>query len=384
MQFPPFALERWISTHPCRYDLSGACVKPLRLAELIDALDLDVEVDHGGTKGDDALRARVAALYPHADRDDVLITIGTAEANFLALNHLLHRGDAVVALTPTYKGSIGVVEAIGARVTPLPLRAEDGYAVDVDALQDRVTRATRAILVTNPNNPTASTMTPAEMRAICEVAADVDAYVICDEALRGLELDGVIAPPPGAFYARSVSTGSLSKLGLPGLRLGWMVADRTLADACWADRDYTTLALPLLSEHLAAAALDRFDRLLSRARGILRDNLRILHAWADAHRDVLHLDPIRAGATAFPRYRLDVASIALCEALLRAEGVLLTPGQFFDAPRRVRMRYGGVAGDTLRAALAHITMFLHSPDIKDIPPCTVRPTEDVSRRETVV
>lgn len=358
MKFPPFALERWIPTHPSRYDLSGACVKPLRLHELIDALDLDLEVEYGNTKGDDALRARVAAQYPHADRDDVLITIGTAEANFLALNHLLDRGDEVVALTPTYKGSIGVAEAIGARVTALPLRAEDGYAVDVNALQERVTRTTRAILVTNPNNPTASKCTPAEVRAICEIAEDADAYVISDEALRGLELDGVLSPLPGAFYAQSVSTGSLSKLGLPGLRLGWLVADRAVVDACWASRDYTTLGIPVLSERLATVALDRLDHLRDRARTILRDNLRILCAWADTHPEVLHLDPIRAGATAFPQYRLNVASTTLCDALLHAEGVLLTPGQFFDVPRRVRMRYGGVTGDTLRDALARITRFL--------------------------
>jgi aspartate/methionine/tyrosine aminotransferase len=351
-------LERWLPAHKSIYNLSGACVKPLRLNELINELNLDVAIEYGYTKGDDELRAKVASLFPHADRDDVLITIGTAEANFLALNHLLDRGDEVVTFTPTYKGSIGVAEAIGATVTSLPLSVDDDYAVNVDALQDLVTHNTRAILITNPNNPTASKYTPAEVRAICEIAEDADAYVVCDEALRGLELDGAISPSPGTFYEKCVSTGSLSKLGLPGLRIGWMVAERAVVDACWSYRDYTTLGIPVLSEHLATIALDHLDHLMRRARTLLKDNLHRLHAWARTHREVLHLDPVRAGATAFPRYRMNVTSVTLCTALLRAEGVLLTPGQFFDAPRRVRMRYGGVAGDTLQDALSRITRFL--------------------------
>lgn len=358
MKLRPFLLERWLPSHKSVYDLSGACVKPLRLNELINELDLDVEVEYGFTKGDGELRAKIASLFPHADHDNVLITIGTAEANFLVLNHLLDRGDEVVTFTPTYKGSIGVAEAIGAKVTPIPLKPENGYAVNIEALQELVTRQTRVILITNPNNPTASKFTPDEVRVICEVAEDVDAYVICDEALRGLELDGSISPSPGAFYEKCVSTGSLSKLGLPGLRIGWMVAERAVVDTCWSYRDYTTLGIPVLSEHLAKIALDQLDHLMDRARRILKDNLQCLHVWVNANREFLHLDSVKAGATAFPRYRLNVGSVALCDALLRAEGVLLTPGQLFDAPRRVRIRYGGVSGDTLKDALSRITRFL--------------------------
>ncbi len=360
MKIEPFMLERWLPGKRSRYSVGGACVKPLRLKELTDRIDLDMEVEYGSTKGDAALREKISAIYPGTSADDVLVTIGTAEANFLALSCLLEAEDEFVVVTPTYMGSLGIAPWLGANVRKLRLSEEEGYRVDLEELNKFVGRKTKVIFVTNPNNPTATKLSENEIQGICEIAGGVGAYLIFDEALKGLELDGIQASSPPSIYEKGIATGSLSKIGLPGLRLGWLVARKELADACWSFKDYTSLGIPVLTEYLGNIALEKenYRWIVQRARGILRTNAQVFLTWAkrnSAH--VSCLEP-RAGATVFPEYSAALDSTTFCERLLAEESVQVSPGDAFEVPKHFRLRYGGVDEKVLSEALMHVETFL--------------------------
>lgn len=370
MEFMDFELERWLPVggSRCDFNLGGATPPALSFKDVIDEFDLNWKIGYGYTKGLDELRERIAKLYSSIEKENIVVTHGACEADFLIVNHLLDEGDEMVLLVPTYLGSYGIAKAIGAKIELFFLEEEDSYKLNLEKFKESLSSGTRLIFATNPNNPTATKLSANEVKALCEIAEDMDCFLVFDEALKGLEVDGVGSPSPVDLYEKGVSTRSLSKLGLGGLRIGWVAADEDIADGCWAIKDYTTLGTSGLSEHLASVALreDNVERIVEMNRRNLRIRLDILQEWIEDNRHILNSTPIEAGAAAFPRYKADLTSVELAERLLEEERVLVSPGDFFRGPGHFRMNYAGhTTTDTekkFKAALDRTSRFLNQLD----------------------
>jgi aspartate/methionine/tyrosine aminotransferase len=157
-----------------------------------------------------------------------------------------------------------------------------------------------------------------------------------------------------------ISTASLSKAyGLPGLRIGWLVADRSFRDATWARKDYTTIAPSVLCDHLAAAALEMGvrARILARTREILLRHLSILDAWVEELPGVLRYRPPDAGAIALIGYDLPIGSAELAERLKVERDTLLVPGTHFGLDGYFRVGFG-YSEEQLRGGLAALSGLL--------------------------
>jgi len=270
MRFPEFAMERMQSTweHRVTYDLSESGIEALTLDEAVrDLAALGKQrIGYANGMGRDETRSLVAAFHPAATRDNVLITTGTSEANFLALATLVEPGDEVVIVMPNYMQLHGVAHGLGATVREVWLGEESGWRIDLDVLRAAVTPRTKAVCVCNPNNPTGQVLTAAESGELAAIVSTHGGWLIADEVYRGAERT---APETATFYGshdRVIVTGGLSKAyGLPGLRIGWIVAPPERIAAAWSMKDYTTIAPATLSEVLAEIALARRGQLLARA-----------------------------------------------------------------------------------------------------------------------
>lgn len=363
MKIKPFELERWLPTHSCEYDLAGSVVKSLKLGELTGNFDLDLELMHGPTQGHSEIRALVSNLYSNVNEENVLIVNGTTEGNFLAASCLLEPEDEVIlGGVPTYLQSVGLAEALGAHVKFFHLNEQKNYAADIDSLNNLVSKRTKMIVIVNPNNPTGSCLSRKDVASVCEIARDAKAYVLADEVMRYTELDGTPSLSPVEIYDKGISTGSLSKLGLAGLRTGWVVADRHLIQKFWAQKDYTTLANPILSDYVAGIALQKrnVNKIARRARRICKENLSIFTKWLRQKENALKCIMPAAGAVVFPRYAFKMNAVALCKKLMAEKGILLTPGDYFKAPQHFRLQYGGIDGDSLKIVLDRLGDFLRS------------------------
>ncbi len=365
MKYETFVMERTQSIweHKVEINLSESGVTPLTLRELLEGRDiLDTRLSYPPTKGTGELRERVADLYPGADPENVVVTTGTAEANYIAVLGLLEPGDEAVVMMPNYMQVMGLARSIGATVKSLDLREELEWAPDLDDLRRLVTSKTKLIALCNPNNPTGAVMSEDAMREIAKVAGKVGAWILADEVYLGAELEGDISPTFYGWYDRLVVNSGLSKAyGLPGLRIGWMVSDRDAAAKLWAYKDYTTISQTTLSDRLAAIALEpaRRHKILERTRRILNEQLPTLAAFVARHEGHLTWVPPKAGAIAFIRYEWPINSTSLFERIRDDKDVLIVPGDHFERDSYMRIGYGYDAVK-LEAGLSRVSEFLRS------------------------
>lgn len=355
-------MERWQSTWENRvaFNLSESGVHPLTLGELLTLAGHDsaggalgeLLLGYGQSNGTDELRTSIAALYDGADADGVVVTNGSAEANFAALWDRVTPGDEVAILTPTYMQGWGVAEALGASVRSIPLREENGWQPDPDEIRRGIGRRTRVVIVTNPGNPTGTVLSVEARDAILEAAESTGCWILADEVYSGTEHDGRATPSFFGRGGRVIATGSLSKAyGLPGLRIGWAMTTPDAAERIWARTDYTTIAPGSISDALARLALDPAvrSRLLERTRQRIRDGLEILEAWMFDCGGFDWNSP-DAGAICYARYDADVGSAELAERLRVEQSVLIVPGSHFGMDTYIRFGFG-IEPDALRAAL---------------------------------
>jgi len=367
MKLETFALERFQSIWENRvaWNVSESGVQPLRVAELVNTTALrdalfQHELGYPQTNGTPELRELVAAMYPGATSEHVQITNGGSEANCILLMRLVQPGDEIVFLTPNYMQASGLARGLGATVKPWRLRENvTRWAPDLAELETLVGPRTRAILLCNPNNPTGARLDEATLDAVCAIAARVGAWVIDDEIYRGAERDAEDTPTVWGRYERAVVSSGLSKAyGLPGLRIGWVVAPPALIADLWAIHDYTTIAPGGISDRLARIALapERRELLVARTRGIVRANYPLVRRWIERQEGLSHIAP-EAGAIVFVKHQHPVRSSEIAERLRDEKSVLVVPGDYFDMDGYLRIGFGSDPAH-LDASLTLIGEFL--------------------------
>lgn len=366
MRIDLFRMERTqcLFENEVAFNLSESGVLPLRVEELVDDPEqfLSYSLKYPESDGSNELRDHIAKWYG-ARRDEILVTNGGSEANFTALWGLLDPDDHAAIMLPNYLQSWGLSRAYSAKTTTFQLvehKANNRWALDIESLRRAVTKKTKLIVVTNPNNPTGAVLNEEEMSELIRVACKANAWLLVDEIYRGAEVRDSITPTFWGRYDKLLITSGLSKaFGLPGLRIGWIVAPaKTIAQLC-RYRDYTTLTPTFLSDRLARVVMEpaRREQVLERTRTIIRRNLPRLESWIRSHRDILTYIPPVAGAITFFRYKLPISSAALFDRLRKERSVLITPGDHFGAGRYIRVGFGYDVDYTLRGLAQVDTTF---------------------------
>jgi aspartate/methionine/tyrosine aminotransferase len=349
MKFPIFELERVQSIYEntVELNLTESGFHPFTLGDLLTREQLDTVhntvLGYGQTNGSPAVRERIASLYPGLTADNVLVTNGSSEANFVACHTLLEPGDEVVMMVPNYMQIWGIAEEMGAVPVAFHLREENDWAPDLDELRQVVSDRTRMITVCNPNNPTGYVLTLEEMREITAIADEVGAWIHADEVYRGAELDGVETPSFIGLGERVLVNGGLSKAyALPGLRLGWLAGPAGTIATSWAYHDYTSITAGILSHAIGEMALSPGlrPRILERNRALLRDNLRHTAEWVESLGQHIRFIPPRAGGMVFMRYDFAINSTELSDWLRTEQSVFILAGDCYGMDSFFRIGIG--------------------------------------------
>ena len=373
MSFHRFELERWQSTweNRVRHNISESGVHPLSINELLVLAGKDLQelaelrMIYSQANGTDELRKAIAGLYPGADPDQVLVTVGSAEANFITCWSLVRPGDRIVILAPTYWQTWGLSKNFGANVEPVWCDIDRGWEPALDDIARAITPGTRLVVVTNPGNPTGHVLSETARAEILARTKAAGAWLLCDEVYQGAERNGVTTKSFWGSYDRLVVVNGLSKAyGLPGLRIGWLVAPKELIGDLWAHQDYTVIGPSPVSDYLARCALATRPKILERTRGILNANYPVIEAWLKTFGDFFQWVPSEAGAICCVRYRHGPKTLDLVEQIRARHDVLLVPGEHFGLPSGyLRVGFGNERRD-LDAALAETKKGLQAA-IKD-------------------
>ncbi len=349
MKIENFKMERMQSTWEFQvdYNLSESGVHPLSFQELLPPEQLDeilrTRLGYLQTNGTKELRERISAMYPGTSIENIMVTTGSAEANYLLAWSQIESGDEVLFMIPNYMQFWGLMRAFGAQVKTYGLKEEVNWDPDLDELEKLFTPETKIICVTNPNNPTGSRLSQKAQEKIVELAEKTDAWIFADEVYQGAELDGEITPSFWGTYKKVVVSNGLSKAyGLPGLRTGWMVAPEDFIQKVWPYHDYTTISIGAVNDRLARIALSPENRkkILGRTRSILNDNIGVLMSWFERQNGLFRCIPSQAGAIVFARYNLDINSTKLVDHIRETKSVLIVPGDHLGMDRYLRFGYG--------------------------------------------
>jgi len=144
----------------------------------------------------DAIRNYYSKIGVDLEPNDILITTGGSEALLLTCLSILDPYTEVIVPEPYYPNYTTFVHAAGGRIRALPTRPEEGYRyANRKRIESLITKNTRAIMITNPGNPTGVVLTEEEMRMIADVAKKHDLFLICDEVYREFCYDDKFGVP---------------------------------------------------------------------------------------------------------------------------------------------------------------------------------------------
>lgn len=341
----------------------------LTLGEFIHDLDPALSLDWNGVsfQGLPALREHVlaqAGLQGVCHADDVLITAGAAEANYLALRQCLRAGDEIIVERPGWPQAEVLARATGAEIRIIDRDEEAGWVLPLDRLEKMVSPRTRMIFVTNPNNPTGRLMDGDELAHLAEIASRHHSWLVVDEVYAGLEWTRDRMPSIAGIYRRGIATGSVSKVfGMQGLRLGWMICrDSEMIHDALVLREYSSQISNHLGEAIAEIALrpDRRADLLARIRADSLVNLGRLTDFIDSHP---RLSWHRPEAGLIGLVRLEDAKGLTGDALATRAleppyRTFLISGSAYGKPHHIRLGVGGGGAANLDDGLDKLAALL--------------------------
>jgi GntR family transcriptional regulator/MocR family aminotransferase len=303
------------------------------------------------------LASQMALLGIQVTPGEILITNGCQQSLDLISRILVQPGDEVVVENPTFPGAISVFCGVNSKFISVPVNRR---GLDLDVLEDILTQRRPKLIYTIPTfqNPTGGTMDIASRRQLIELAARHRVPIIEDDVYRELRYDGADVLPLKALdkYGLVIYINSFSKVGFPGLRVGWMVAPRPLIEHLNALKQRSDVHASMLSQ----AAIYEFAR-----QGLLNKHVRRAKKVYGERRDAMlgalnkhfpaeaEWSKPQGGMTIWVRLPETVNTSQL---LLEAakQGVVFSPGEYFYAsqPQRHLMRLSFTMTDAMHIEVA--------------------------------
>ncbi len=266
---------------------------------------------------------------------EIIVTIGGAEALYLAMQAVLNPGDEVLIPDPGFMVYNSQPLACDARPVPYPLRIENGFYPDLAEVEALITPRTKMLVLNSPGNPTGQLFTGEVLEGFAALAEKHDLLVISDEVYDTIVYDHreaiSFASLPG-MKERTITVNSFSKAyAMTGWRLGYAIAHPALIQAMMKLHQILAAAAPTMLQSAAVVALEG-------DQGFIDEMVREYQQRRDLVTDLLNQVPgfrclkPEGAFYAFPDIRgTGMSSVELCEFLLKTAKVGCVPGNTFGA-----------------------------------------------------
>ena len=358
MWFNRMELEIWFDKYQYQieYDIGESAVKTLTLQDI--GIDLKkVLLRYGYHMGGPDLRGVIAEQYPGLSPENIIVTTGASEANFVVVSALVKPGDHVVIEHPNYPSLYEVPRSLGCHVSLFTLKFENRFRPDLEELKNLIAPETKLVSLTHPNNPTGSMIPETDLMALIEWVESHDMILLFDETYRHMAHGENLLPPAATLSDKVVSISSMSKCyGLPGIRTGWLATkNSSILDNVLAIREQVSISNNALSEEITQAVLQNKESYLQEARDRIERNRTIVAEWM--HRQT-HFEwiPPEVGVVCLPRIKLDVNidPEELFRLLAEKYRTFVVPGRCFEMDNRYFRIGFGADTDEISTGLLHV------------------------------
>ena len=305
------------------------------------------------------ISAYMSGLHGPIGPERIAVTSGGVNALMLAMQMLVDAGDEVVAVTPVWPNLTAQPAILGARVRCVPLAPDSAgrWALDLQALLDAITPATRLLVVNAPNNPTGWTLSAAEQAALLAHCRRTGTWILADEVYERLYYEpsangcapsflDVAAPDDRLVIVHSFSKSFL----MTGWRLGWLVLPADATPHMGKLIEFNTSCASVFTQRAAQVALARGDEITPRVVAHLkacRDHLCGLLAQLPE----VQVVPASGGMYAFFRLQGHGDALATAKRLVTEAGLGLAPGNAFGEEAQGWLRWCFASRDPARLAL---------------------------------
>lgn len=262
----------------------------------------------------------------------------------MGLMCVLEPGDEVLLPQPYYSSYPDIVKLSGGK--PIPVNTGEDYEFDFDSMSELVGPKTRAVIISNPTNPTGKVYSEASIRKLTDFLLEHDLYLISDEIYSELIYEGKMFSPASISEVKDkvLTIGGFSKShAMTGWRIGYLLASAEIINASDKIQQQTVTCAPSISQYAALEALrdeaspirmkDEFKRRRDMVAKLLSETGR------------LKFRKPNGTFYFFPSYDMDTPSKEFSEKLLNEKHVITTPGVAFGDQGEHHFRASFAASD---------------------------------------
>ena len=366
MQLKPFLLDAWLDQyeHDIEFNLAASTGPTWTVNDILALADdetrhrfLNHKLVYSRPAGADSLREAIAEMQG-VPVEAVQIVTGASEALVALMWLAAEPGANIIIPHPGFTTFSALPESLGLETRLYRLRRENGFRIDPNEIKHLADSRTKLILVNSPHNPTGATIGDAEMEALHNFAAERGIQLVSDEVYHPIYHGSQTKSAARLPHVTVIS--DLSKaFSIAGVRTGWMIEhDAQRRQQYWTARAYFSISNTTTGEILSEIAIRKRDVVLGKTQAVATRNLQLLDRFMTEHHEVLGWIPPRGGMTTFPWLISGENERPFCQAATE-RGILLAPGDCFDAPSHFRLGFAA-AGDKFSQALDRFGSFVKS------------------------
>ena len=314
------------------------------------------------SRGIPELRNAIAAKFQRDNQlaynpdTEIIVTAGGKLALYITLAALIEPGDEVLVFDPAWVSYEPMIRMLDGKPVDVPLRPEDHFMLDPDALKSRITPRTRAMILNSPNNPTGRVLTPDELAAVSAAAQAHGIWVLSDEIYEPIVYDRhrptSLASLPGMRDLTVTINGMSKTYAMTGWRLGYLGAPAPLCEQILKVQQHVVTCAPSFVQAAGVAALQGPQGCVAemvaeydRRRRFMTDALNAVPG--------VHCPSPEGAFYLFPRvvYR-GMDSNALARFMIEEAHVAVTPGAAFGkgCTQNIRLTFATSMANLRQAA----------------------------------
>lgn len=294
----------------------------------------------------------------------VIVSNGAKQSCFNAIAAVVNEGDEVIIPAPYWLSYPEMVRIVGGEPVFVQTREENSWKITPEDFENAMTPRTKMIIINSPGNPTGSLYTREELKALSEVAAEEDIYILSDEIYEKLTYDGAehvsIASISPEAYDLTITVNGFSKAyAMTGWRLGYLAAPEPIARVIDSMQSHMTSNPCSFAQYGALAALTGDQQCVADMREEFDIRRQYMFERLTQIQGVSAVRPQGAFYVLANISALGLKSQNFADRLLSKSSVAVVPGIAFGDDRTIRLSYA-TSLDVIKSGLDRIEEFCRS------------------------